>query len=312
LNSMRRSKREEKEFFWARVLSSKIDALVQATERPFIIYGSACTVGRTDVKPSELQIDQSDKVGWHEVLERLDGSDIDILIHSPGGIVEAAETIIEEIRGKFSHLRFFVPSYAKSAATMMVMAGDEIVLDDAAELGPIDPQVHFQNGVSPAKAIQEQFERARDLIKADPSQVSAWYPILQQMGPSLLIQCENAENLSKNLVKEWLTKWMFRGATDEAIRAEKVSNYLADYKHWLSHGRRIKLEHLSNPEFGLKIKSLREDSNIYQKIYDIYLALDIIFVNYGIFKIFYNSLGDCLQRSKQMQGVAIQIPKGKS
>jgi ClpP class serine protease len=61
------------------------------------------------------------------------------------------------LRNKFAHIRFIIPSLAKSAATMLVMSGDEILMDTGAELGPIDPQMQTASGsYAPAGAILDQ------------------------------------------------------------------------------------------------------------------------------------------------------------
>jgi Serine dehydrogenase proteinase len=177
--------------------------------------------------PRAAQIDTSDKVAFHSMLEEVSGPKLDVLIHSPGGYAEAAETIVEEIRRKFGHVRFIVPSYAKSAATMMAMSADEILMDEDAELGPIDPQMYTRNGVVPAEAIKEQFRKASDEILIDPRTAQVWFPILQILGPGLLSQCDNAITLSKNLVRDWLAKYMFRALPDAAAKADDVANYLS-------------------------------------------------------------------------------------
>src|SRR4029077_972851 len=125
-------------------------------------------------------------------LEDVSGPKLDIMIHSPGGSAEATETIVEEIRRKFERVRFIIPSYAKSAATMMAMSGNEILMDEDAELGPIDPQMFTRNGVVPGDAIKQQFQKASDDILTDARKAQVWFPILQMFGPGLLAQCDNA------------------------------------------------------------------------------------------------------------------------
>ncbi len=166
-----------------------------------------------------LQIDNSDKIGFYEVTHAIKGKSLDLMIHSPGGSPEAAEAIVESLRSRFSHVRVIVPSYAKSAATMMAMSANEILLEQDAELGPIDPQMITANGYSPAEAIKEQFIKAAGEIASDPRKLSVWIPILQQMGPSLLVQCDNAIALSKTLVKQWLTRFMFEGECRRIARS---------------------------------------------------------------------------------------------
>ena len=206
---------------WARLLEPRIKRVFDLTGIPLIIYASACTSSGAKCPPVLLQIDPSDKIPFHSMLEALSGPKLDVLIHSPGGYAEATETIVEEIRRKFGYVRFIVPSYAKSAAAMMVMAGDEILMDEEAELGPIDPQMLTANGVVPAEAIKEQFRKASEEILADSKRVQVWFPILQALGPGILVQCDNAIQLSQELVTDWLTKYMFRADKDGAAKAKE-------------------------------------------------------------------------------------------
>ncbi len=128
------------------MVEAKVKQVFDQTDIPLIIYASACTAPAGKAPPQLLQIDVSDKVAFHSMLEALDGPKLDILLQSPGGFPEATETIVEEVRRKFGHVRFIVPAYAKSAATMMAMSGDEILIDEDGELGPIDPQMVIGGG----------------------------------------------------------------------------------------------------------------------------------------------------------------------
>jgi hypothetical protein len=287
---------------WARVLNRCIKGIVDETHRPLLIYACACTTSGKKYPPEHLQIDPSDKVGFHDATEQLPGPNIDILLHSPGGFAEATETLVEGIRHKFNNVRFIVPSYAKSAATMMAMAGDEILLDQDAELGPIDPQMVTANGVAPAEAIKEQFQKASVEIQGDPKKLSLWIPILQPMGPALLVQCDNAINLSKRLVEDWLTEYMFRAVPDGRDKAKRVADFLGSHKNFMSHGRRVRLQDLENPAFGLAIRNLRQDAGLYAAVWRTFCALDITFAHTAIYKVFYNSLGDGMVRQAQ-QGI---------
>jgi hypothetical protein len=290
---------------WAMLVESKIKKVFERTGIPLIVYSSACTVAPNKVQPQLLQIDQSDKIGFHSMLEAVDGPKLDILIHSPGGFAEATETIVEEIRRKFGHVRFIVPSYAKSAATMMAMAGDEILIDEDGELGPIDPQMFTANGVAPAEAIKQQFEKAHAEIQADPKKMQVWFPVLQALGGGTLIQCDNAIQLSKQLVSDWLAKYMFRADADRVPKAQAVADFLGTHTNFKTHGRRVKLETLA--PFGLRASNLRADADLYARVWELYCALDIILANAPIYKIFYNSAGVGMVRQQQQQPTGIQL-----
>lgn len=284
---------------WAILLESKIKLVSDKTGIPLIVYASACTAPAGKAPPQLLQIDASDKVAFHSMLEAVEGPKLDILIHSPGGFPDATETIVEEIRRKFGHVRFIVPSYPKSAATMMVMSGDEILIDEDGELGPTDPQMLIGGGVTPAEAIKEQFQKAHAEIQDDPKKVQVWFPILQALGPGTLVLCDNAIQQSKALVTEWLTKYMFRADPDRVDKARLVAEYLGTRQNFGSHGRRVKLEHLRPLE--LNVKNLREDADLYRKVWELHCALDIILANTLIYKVFYNSAGVGMLRQQTAQ-----------
>ncbi len=189
------------------VRRERIRAVEQITGRPLVMYVTAfLNRGKVQASGGEVGIDGNDKSAFDEAISTLDRSKgLDVLIHSPGGEPEAAEAIVELLRCQFPSLRFIVPDQAKSAATMMCCAGDEILMDERSELGPIDPQMVITRGdgrviFAPAQAIIDQFEGAKESLAKNPQHLPAWLPILQSLSPSLLTQCEAAFNLAHNLL----------------------------------------------------------------------------------------------------------------
>ena len=90
----------------------------------------------------------------------------------------------------------------------------------------------------PAQSVLDQFDRAREEC-ADPAKLSAWLPMLSQYGPDLLVQCESALTMSKDLVKTWLERYMFKGMPNGEKKAEEVSAWLAGHDNFNSHSRHI-------------------------------------------------------------------------
>jgi len=74
---------------------------------------------------------------------------LDLILHTPGGLVLAAEQIAHALCRHPARVTVFVPHYAMSGGTMLALAADEIVMDENAVLGPIDPQL----GEYPAASI---------------------------------------------------------------------------------------------------------------------------------------------------------------
>lgn len=74
---------------------------------------------------------------------------IDIILHTPGGLVLAAEQIAHALVRHKAPVTVFVPHYAMSGGTLVALAADKIVMDPNAVLGPVDPQL----GQYPAASI---------------------------------------------------------------------------------------------------------------------------------------------------------------
>jgi hypothetical protein len=282
----------------------------EITGRPLIIYATDfINVDKIQAAGGEVSIDSRDKIAFNEVITGLNGDSLDVLIHSPGGSAEAAEAIIELLRSRFSNLRFIVPDLAKSAATMMCCAADQLLMDEKSELGPIDPQMMIVRGDkqvirAPAQAIVDQFDLARKSISENPNSLPVWLPLLQTLSPSLLMECENADRLSRELVKSWLEKYMFRADDNKVEKATRTSEYLAKSQEHLSHGRRIGIEQLQ--ELGFNILDTRTLPELQSAIWNLYLSIMITFDTSSAFKLTENGHGRALIRHLIVQQV--QIP----
>ncbi|HHV55150.1 MAG TPA: hypothetical protein GXX55_06860 [Firmicutes bacterium] len=66
---------------------------------------------------------------------------IDLVLHTPGGLVLAAEQIAHALVAREGPVTVFVPHYAMSGGTLLALAADQIVMDENAVLGPVDPQI---------------------------------------------------------------------------------------------------------------------------------------------------------------------------
>ena len=95
---------------------------------------------------------------------------IDLILHTPGGMVLAAEQIARALLEHKALVTVFVPHYAMSGGTLVALAADKIVMDPNAVLGPVDPQIGSLPAVSILKAVASK-PRARvndeTLILAD-------------------------------------------------------------------------------------------------------------------------------------------------
>ncbi|MEA3459370.1 MAG: hypothetical protein U9R11_01610 [Chloroflexota bacterium] len=81
---------------------------------------------------------------------------IDIILHTPGGLVLAAEQIARALIRHRAPVTIFIPHYAMSGGTLIALAADEIVMDENAVLGPIDPQLGQYPATSILKVIEQK------------------------------------------------------------------------------------------------------------------------------------------------------------
>ena len=101
-----------------------------------------------------------------------DSVPLDLVVHTPGGLVLAAEQIARALHNHPAKVTVLVPHYAMSGGTLLALAADEIVMDDNAVLGPVDPQIGQWPAASIIKVAESKpLERVDDetLILADLS-----------------------------------------------------------------------------------------------------------------------------------------------
>ena len=81
---------------------------------------------------------------------------LDIVLHTPGGLVLAALQIARAIHKHKGKVTAFVPHYAMSGGTLIALAASEIVMSEYAVLGPVDPQLGQYPAASILKAVAKK------------------------------------------------------------------------------------------------------------------------------------------------------------
>jgi len=95
---------------------------------------------------------------------------IDLIVHTPGGLVLAATQIAKALHDHPAETRVIVPHYAMSGGTLIALAADKIIMDEHAVLGPVDPQLGQYPGPSIVRAVEKKGPEKVDdqtLILAD-------------------------------------------------------------------------------------------------------------------------------------------------
>ncbi len=105
---------------------------------------------------------------------------IDLVLHTPGGLVLAADQIAQALIRHQAPVRVLIPHYAMSGGTLLALAADEIVMDPNAVLGPVDPQL----GQYPAASVVKVAE-TKPLAELDDETL-----ILADVGRKALVQVQ--------------------------------------------------------------------------------------------------------------------------
>lgn len=289
-------------------------ALRDLTGRAVIVYASGWLT-KGSLGGTALSVEADDVHALMECCHGVEEEELDLIIHSPGGSPEAAEQMVSYLRTQFGYIRGFVPLQAKSAASMIALGCDEIVLGLHSELGPIDPQILVPvpegQRFGAAHAILRDFERAKRETGANVNDMAAWTPILRSYAGGLLDFCTQVIELSQDVVAGWLEKYMLAHEDagiqedERAQRARDIAEQFGSeesYDRHRTHGRPIRIEMLEQID-GLRIRRLETDEALQDAVLSIYHALDITFGGPAI-KIVENHLGH--RKVRAIQQILVQ------
>jgi len=263
-------------------------------DRDVLVY--AADMDKPNTPPAWLTIAYSDLVPFYDQLSNLNGSKLDLILETGGGSGEVAEDIVRSLHDKYRDLAVIVPGWAKSAGTIIAMAGDEILMESASALGPIDAQMSWQGKVFSADALIEGMEKIKREVEESGTLNRAYIPILQALSPGELQSAENALNFAKTLVADWLARYKFKNwkthsttgiavtEAEKTLRASEIAATLCNHKKWLTHGRSIKISDLE--AMRLRITDYSQQPDLAEAIRRYHTLLQMTFDTTSIYKVF--------------------------
>ena len=267
-------------------------------------------------EPPYTMITDADVRPIAEICRNLGPEALDLVLHSEGGILAPTEKIVTGIRAKFPHVRIVVPQYAMSAAALMCCAADEIVMDDCASLGPIDPQFLLSTSevvrFVPARAVLDEGGNPKAAV-VNPERYSGDSKTMTRHHPALRVECANLVSLSRTLAARWLNAYMFHDAADASSgplsarfrrltamvdekfntrtsRATKIADWWSDYEKFKSHERHISRDELRRQ--GLNVADLECDPTMWSICRLLMFSMLGTFTETGVAKIIENHRGE--------------------
>ena len=167
-----------------------------------------------------------------------DDMPIDLIIHTPGGLALAATQIANALVRHKAPVRVIIPHYAMSGGTLIALAADEIIMDENAVLGPVDPQI----GNMPAASILKVLE------KKDPKDID----------DQTLILADVSQKAIKQMV-DYLVDLLTKNGMEEE-KAKKIAEELATGK--FTHDYPLTADYLKS--LGLPV-----NTNVPEEVYEL-------------------------------------------
>lgn len=233
------------------------------------------------------QVNDDDKNGFMNAIHGLDRTiGLDLILHTPGGDLSAAESIVHYLRQMFgTNIRAVIPQLAMSAGTMISCACSEIVMGKQSNIGPFDPQF----GGIPAHGVLEEFEKAIEEVKKDPRSTPIWQTIISKYHPTFLGECEKAIELADLMVRNWLLTGMFHDDPQAVTKADNIVQALNDHAGTKTHSRHLHIEDAIG--FGLKVVQLEDDAELQDLVLTVHHAYMHTFANSTAGKVIENHNG---------------------
>ena len=214
-------------------------------------------------------VTRDDTLGIVELLHNVPrNTSIDLLLHTGGGEIDAAEKSMFLLRGAVGtgKLRVIVPDFAKSAGTLMAVAADAIVMSDSSELGPIDPQIVLGDGRG--NAIQhsvtsylDAFAEYSNALRRDPNDPVA-RTMLNKIDPATVNVYAAVRDRARKLAEDHLKQGM------KVANFTAIADALIDNKRWLTHGQMIGYQ--TAQTLGLKIEYLQPEDDMWRAYWQLY------------------------------------------
>lgn len=217
---------------------------------------------------------------------------LDLLLHTPGGSIAATESFIHYVKSIFGNdLRAIVPQIAMSGGSIIACSCKSIVMGKHSNIGPCDPQVRG----FPALAVKQQFKEMYDAIMADSAAADAYGPLLRQLGPSFLKECDQAIDWADDFLRQSLEDNMFAGDADAASKARDATNQLtSDNKR--GHDKHFYIDDCRR--MNLTVEVLETDKTLQDLVLTVHHCFMHTLANTAALKVVENHKGQALIKNQ--------------
>jgi len=223
-----------------------IEDIEQVTKRDLVVlFHAPGTNGQVSSDDARYLVDMLSKPAYAE---------FDLMIETPGGIVDDAETVCALLKNTGRAYRVIVPAAAKSAGTTIALSASSIVMGHVSELGPIDPSL----GRFPTEFLEDLSDEQKKFIAELGNDPLTGLDVLH-----LFWNGSQSQKQMKQLATKVLKTGMLCDSSDDDIG--KVVNSLATRDIYASHGSTVDASEAL--KLGLKVERLDPNNDLWQRLW---------------------------------------------
>lgn len=201
----------------------------------------------------DQQISHADPDDLSEIIDGLQTKDIDLVLQTPGGLVDAVEKVVTVLRGRLNTFRVIVPSWAKSGGTVIAMSADSVLLGVNSELGPIDPQINLQ-GIGPVSA---------EIVANDASKDATLRAVCNA-------HVLRMRALAGKILESRTNEKGVRSFNNDQV--QEIIKKISSASTYMSHGAVI--DYAEAKELGFNVEWMDADSLLWKRIWLLYCCYD--------------------------------------
>jgi hypothetical protein len=226
---------------------------------------------------------------FESVLASISGAEqINLLLHSPGGDATIVDKMVDMCRshlsGRRKAFRVIVPNIAKSAATVLALGSDKILMGYCSELGPIDPQVAIAvsgvtQWVSALSFVDSRDKLLKDIANAvkqgKPTQgllqalAGLNIPFTEEMGKWIGF----AKKTAASLLDKYMLKVKFPKARSRKLKANEIAEKLLSKRLFPVHGQFI--DGATAKKLELEVELLDRNERLWELIWEYYIRCEV-------------------------------------
>ena len=217
---------------------------------------------------------------------------LNLVLQSPGGDGTVVEKFVSLCRLQCKKFRVIIPNEAKSAATLIALGADEIVMGPASEMGPIDAQVDIvANGIRRLISAQSFIDARDRLLKryneqlANQEDVGATLQMLATLDLPFITECERLMEFGRDVARKLLKAYMFKEKENRGALIERVVKELTSVELFKVHGRGID-GRTARDRLKLNISLRGKNDEFWQKVWEYYTRATVTTGIGGVVKMF--------------------------